>query len=115
MAIYLQNVPEYIFAWLGLWTIGCAPAMINWNLGGEALVHCLRIAGVKVMLVDEEEGCRGRVEGERVRIEGNLGVRVLYLGDELKAEVARGPKERLGDEWREGVTGESPICLFYTR
>ena len=115
VALYLQNVPEFIFAWLGLWAIGCAPAMINWNLGGEALVHCLRIAGARVILVDSEEGCWGRVKGERERIEGELGVRVLVLTEGLKAEVVGREAVRLGDEYREGVTGESPICLFYTR
>lgn len=82
VALYLQNVPEFIFAWLGLWAIGSAPAMINWNLGGDALVHCLRIAGVKFMLVDTEEGCRGRVEGERKRVEGELGARGGGVGGE---------------------------------
>ncbi|SLM40462.1 AMP-dependent synthetase/ligase [Lasallia pustulata] len=114
VALYLQNVPEYMFAWLGLLAIGCAPAMINWNLGGEALVHCMRVAGAKVMVVDAEEGCRGRVEGVRERIEGEMGVRVVVLTEGVKAEIAGTPAERLGDEYREGVTGESPVCLFYT-
>lgn len=115
VALYLQNVPDFIFAWLGLWAIGCAPAMINWNLNGEPLMHCLRIAGAKMMLVDTDEGCRERVEGERERVEGELGCKILYLTEELKAEIAGRSAERLGDEYREGVTAESPICLFYTR
>ena len=89
--------------------------MINWNLGGEALVHCLKIAGVKVMLVDTEEGCQRRIEGEWGRIEGELGIKVLYLTEGLKAEIASRPAETPGDELREGVKSEFPMCLFYTR
>ena len=52
VGFFLQNRAEFIIAWVGLWSIGCAPAAINYNLTGDALVHCLKISGAKFTLVD---------------------------------------------------------------
>ena len=51
VGFYLTNSPEFVFAWLGTWGIGTAPAMINYHLAGEALIHCVKLAGIKVLLV----------------------------------------------------------------
>ena len=56
VSFYLTNQPEFIFAHLGSWSVGSAPAMINHHLAGDALVHCLKVAGGKLVLVDEDEG-----------------------------------------------------------
>ncbi|CAD0111121.1 unnamed protein product [Aureobasidium uvarum] len=47
--------------------------MINYNLTGDALLHCLKISNSKVLVVDEDAGCRQRVEECRERIEQELG------------------------------------------
>ncbi|KAK1087732.1 hypothetical protein LTR48_002288 [Friedmanniomyces endolithicus] len=112
---YMGNSPEYMFNMLGLWALGAAPAMINCNLGGEGLVHCLRIAGSKVLVVDaEDEGCRERVEGVRERLEGELGMRVVVVDAVVKAAISKREVSRPGDEYRDGVTGTFPIFIFYT-
>ncbi|KAK1060477.1 hypothetical protein LTR74_011823 [Friedmanniomyces endolithicus] len=87
---YMGNSPEYMFNMLGLWALGAAPAMINCNLGGDGLVHCLRVAGSKVLVVDaEDEGCRERVEGVRERLEGELGMRVVVVDAVAKAAISK--------------------------
>jgi acyl-CoA synthetase (AMP-forming)/AMP-acid ligase II len=35
VAFFLTNSPDFLFAWLGLWAIGAAPALINYNLTGK--------------------------------------------------------------------------------
>ncbi|KAL9637806.1 MAG: hypothetical protein Q9164_001969 [Protoblastenia rupestris] len=114
VAFYLQNQPEFIFAWLGLWAIGCAPAMINFNLAGDALVHCVQISGAKVMLVDQDEKCSRRINAERDRIESGLGIECIVLSPALKTEIGLKSIQRLDDSFRDGVTGDFPIALFYT-
>lgn len=115
VALYLQNSPEFIFVWLGLWAIGCAPAMINFNLGGDALIHCLKVSGAKVLLVDEDEKVKTRVQNERQRIEDELGMNLNVLSMELKSRIASRLPERPDDSYREGVKGNFPTALFYTR
>ncbi|KAI9655527.1 MAG: hypothetical protein M1821_005320 [Bathelium mastoideum] len=105
---------QYLMALVGSWAVGSAPAMINYNLSGDALVHCLRLAQPKVLLVDEDEGCRARIEEERSRIEQELGIEIVIMDAAKKAQVSRLPAERLPDSLREPMDGEFPIFLLYT-
>lgn len=113
-AVYMQNSPEFMMALLGSWSVGSAPAMINWNLGGESLVHCLRLSGSKVVFVDEEVGCRERIEAVRERLEEDLGMRIVVLGKEMRERIAALSPERPSDELRAVVPGDFPMSLIYT-
>jgi acyl-CoA synthetase (AMP-forming)/AMP-acid ligase II len=114
VSFYMTNSPDFIFAWLGLWAIGAAPAMINYNLSGKALMHCLRVAGSKLILVDEDPELRKRIEDARDEIEG-LGNRIVVLDNEFRRQIDGKSEERPGDELREGVQGNWPMSIFYTR
>jgi acyl-CoA synthetase (AMP-forming)/AMP-acid ligase II len=115
VAMYMMNRPEFLFAHLGSWSIGSAPAWINYNLASDALVHCLKISGAKVLLVDEDQECRARIEAVRGRLEEELGMTILVLDTGLKGEISRSEPKRPDDELRAGVTGKFPVFLFYTR
>lgn len=114
-AMYMMNRPEFLFAHLGSWSIGSAPAWINYNLAGDALVHCLKVSGAKFILVDEDSECRRRIEEVRERLEGELGMVIKVLDGELKGEIARMEPIRPGDEMRAPAKGKFPLFLFYTR
>ncbi|KAF2636403.1 fatty acid transporter-like protein [Massarina eburnea CBS 473.64] len=114
VTFYLTNQPEFVFGHLGAWAIGSAPAMINHHLAGDALIHCLKVAGGKLMIVDEDSEARGRIEAERGRIEGELGMEIRILDQQLKGEIMRLEPKRPEDELRSGITGTFPMCLFYT-
>ena len=114
MATYLINSPEVMFSMAGSWAIGSAPALINYNLGGDGLVHCLKVAQSKILLVDGDASCRERIEAERPRIENELGMRIIVLDAATKATIASMEPTRPEDEYRNGVTGEFPIFIFYT-
>jgi hypothetical protein len=115
MAMYMMNRPEFLFVHLGSWAIGSAPAWINYNLAGDALVHCLKVAGAKVLLVDEDMECRQRIEDVRSRLEGELGITIKILDSGLKGEISRMEPIRPGDEMRTVAKGKFPLFLFYTR
>jgi acyl-CoA synthetase (AMP-forming)/AMP-acid ligase II len=115
VAMYMTNRPEFLFAHLGSWSIGSAPAWINYNLAGDALVHCLKVAGAKVVLVDEDAECRKRIEHVRERLESELGMTIRVLAQDLKGEILRLEPKRPGDEMRVGAKGKFPLFLFYTR
>jgi acyl-CoA synthetase (AMP-forming)/AMP-acid ligase II len=111
---YLMNSADFLVIWLGLFCIGCAPAHLNYNLKGDAMLHCLRVAGVKMVLVDEEKECAERFEEARERVENELGVKPFVVDDALLEKVYSGPMDVPGDEYREGVVGSDPTCLLYT-
>lgn len=113
--MYMMNRPEFLFAHLGSWSIGSAPAWINYNLAGDSLVHCLKVADAKVLLVDEDAECRARIEAVRERLEQELGMTIIVLDGQQKGEISRLEPKRPGDELRIGVKGKFPLFLFYTR
>ncbi|EUC41554.1 hypothetical protein COCMIDRAFT_105874 [Bipolaris oryzae ATCC 44560] len=113
VATYLMNSADFMILWLGLFCIGAAPAHLNYNLKDEGLVHCLKIAGVKLVLVDEDEGCQERFENVRATVE-DLGIRAFKVDENMLAEVYQGSTTVPGDEYRENVRGRDPTCLLYT-
>lgn len=115
VAFYLTNSPDFLIAMMGSWAVGSAPANINYNLGGDALLHCLRVSGARVLLVDQDAECRGRIEEVRERIEGELKMKVVVLDDEQKRMIGGLEAKRPADEYRKGVKPEFPMCLLYTR
>ena len=54
VALYMQNSPEILTAWLGIWSIGACPAFINYNLTGGALLHTWKLARSDVLIADHD-------------------------------------------------------------
>ena len=54
VALLMENRPDFIAAWLGLFKAGAAVALINTNLTGEALAHSIAIAGAAHAIVGAE-------------------------------------------------------------
>jgi fatty-acyl-CoA synthase len=66
VAVFLPNRLEYLPIWLGLTKVGIASALINNNLTGAALAHCLNISNAMHCIVDAEtspafEAVRGQL------------------------------------------------------
>ena len=59
IGLMMANRPEYFAIWLGLTQVGAVVALVNVNLGGEALAHCLSVAAARRLIVAEEfaEAC----------------------------------------------------------
>ena len=115
VCFYLTNSPDFMFSYLATWAIGTAPALINYNLAGDALIHCLKIGGSRVVLVDEDAECRSRIEEVRSRIENELGMTIVVLDRQTKDSLGKTEARRPEDRLRAGVTLASPVMLMYTR
>jgi acyl-CoA synthetase (AMP-forming)/AMP-acid ligase II len=110
VGFYLQNSAEFMFAWLALLAIGAVPAMINFNLEGSGLVHCVKVSEARIMLVDEDI---------QHHVHDNSGLQALgldfvILDDDIKARIAGlEPKEL--DESVTGANNETnALALRYT-
>lgn len=88
--------------------------MVNFNLAGDALIHCLKLSGAELVLVDEDENVQNRVVDEQQKIEQGLGMRPIVLNKELKDAIAAKPIQRPDDSYREGVKGDFPAAILYT-
>ena len=52
VALLMPNRPDYVAIWLGLTRAGCAVALINTNLVGDALLHSIDAAKARRVIVD---------------------------------------------------------------
>ncbi|HWA69328.1 MAG TPA: long-chain-acyl-CoA synthetase [Rhizomicrobium sp.] len=51
VCLLLPNAPDYLALWLGLTRIGAVAALLNTNLRGEALGHCMRVANARHTII----------------------------------------------------------------
>ncbi|MEL6686131.1 MAG: long-chain-acyl-CoA synthetase [Pseudomonadota bacterium] len=52
VAIFVRNRLEYVALWFGLTKRGVIPALINFQLAGNALAHCVNISDAAHIIVD---------------------------------------------------------------
>jgi acyl-coenzyme A synthetase/AMP-(fatty) acid ligase len=114
VGFYLSNTPEMGFAWLASWSIGTGPALLNYHLAGEALIHCIKLAGTNILIVDWDEECVARIEASRTQLE-ELGIKIIILNDATKAHIASLTPTRPPNEYRNDTAANFPGALIYTR
>ncbi len=54
VALFMPNRIEYLAVWYGLSKVGVASALINTQIAGPALAHCLNISGAAHLICDME-------------------------------------------------------------
>lgn len=88
--------------------------MINYNLAGDALFHCLKVSGAEVLLADEDVTCMNRIKEQEERIRNNLHMKLLILSKGLKSSIGKYPATVPDDSLRRGIQDDFPFCLLYT-
>lgn len=115
VAFYLTNHAEFLFAFLATFAIGTSAAFQNSNLAGDALIHCLKLSGSKILLVDEDSECISRIEDVRDRIEGEAGMKIVIVDAKMKQHIASLPATRPDNSYRDKTLPSDPFALIYTR
>jgi fatty-acyl-CoA synthase len=99
VGLMMSNCTEYMAVWLGLSRIGAVVALINNNLAGDALVHCIRIVAPRALIVGGD--LAPRLAAVRARLDGGLSCRVYGPSAEdmapLMPELAPFPGGELSD------------------
>ncbi|HEX4118685.1 MAG TPA: long-chain-acyl-CoA synthetase [Rhizomicrobium sp.] len=110
VALLMENRPDYICAWLGLFKVGAQVALINTNLLGEALAHSIAMSGAKHAIVGTELVANFQAApfeaAPALWIEGEGG----NLSEALAAASDRSP----GKQARAGVTLRTRAFFIYT-
>ncbi|KAK0750112.1 hypothetical protein B0T18DRAFT_479882 [Schizothecium vesticola] len=52
VALDFQNTDTLVFLLFAVWSLGAIPALINYNLSGSPLAHCVQRPGARLVLVD---------------------------------------------------------------
>ncbi|HWW12227.1 MAG TPA: long-chain-acyl-CoA synthetase [Brevundimonas sp.] len=120
VALVMLNRAEYIAAWIGFSKVGVGTALINTNLTGHALAHCLTISNASQVVTDED--CWRKVEDARPLVDRNLMLWVLGLPDTDEADERRGLDKpvrsgssvRPARSIRSGLTNRDTALYIYT-
>lgn len=54
VALVLDNRLEYVAAWIGFLKLGVTVAMVNYQLRGHALAHCVNISGARMLITHSD-------------------------------------------------------------
>ena len=54
VGLLMPNRPEYLAIWLGITSVGGVVALLNTNLVGQGLAHCIDITSPKHVIIDAE-------------------------------------------------------------
>jgi solute carrier family 27 fatty acid transporter 1/4 len=65
VALFMENRPEYVAMWIGLAKIGVIPALINYNLKQNALIHTIKVADCKAIIYGLELETGDKLKGEK--------------------------------------------------
>jgi fatty-acyl-CoA synthase len=88
VALFMNNRIEYLACWIGLSKVGVITALINHNLTGATLAHCLNVSGASNIVVDAE--LADAVEEVRGQLTRNAMLWVLGMAPGEETSDRRG-------------------------
>ncbi|GKZ34230.1 hypothetical protein AbraIFM66950_004415 [Aspergillus brasiliensis] len=119
VAMDFMNSSTFIFIWFGLWSIGAAPAFINYNLTGQPLTHSIRTSSARLLLVEEE--LREKFTSEQVELfaspdfrDGGDSVNMIVFTPEVETQILEMEPTREDDTARSGTQLRDMATLIYT-
>lgn len=113
-AMYMNNSVDFILLWFAAVCIGAYPAFLNYNLEGDSLLRCLKICEPKLLLVSPREDCLERTQRDPSALR-DMGIETIVMDEATKNQVFSMSSSVPDDSYRDGVTGETPVVLMYTR
>ncbi len=116
VALIMPNRPEYLAVWMGIAKIGGVTALINTNLSGASLAHCLTIVNARAALVDAALLDRYATARPLLPAPLPLFVHGAHTGgyDRLDEQVATWPGGDLPAAEREPLTINDRCLYVYT-
>jgi fatty-acyl-CoA synthase len=116
VALFMENRPDYIAFWAGMAKIAVRTALINYNLSGAGLAHCVKIVDCKAIVMNPE--LAPQFASARGQVETPLGAFVLGGPADglvqIDGVVDRAAKTRLDRSGRAGVKGGDVALYIYT-
>lgn len=116
VALLMENRPEYLIAWLGLFKIGAVAALINSNLRGGPLAHSIAACEARNLILGGEfipEYIESRAQlasPPRTWVSGGAQPEC----EDLDAALAAVPSTPAESSWRAGVTGGQNAFYIFT-
>ena len=112
VALIMHNQPDYVAIWLGLSRVGVVTALINTQLVGAGLAHCLAVADSHLVIVDAD-----RLPAVRAVSRGDAPIWAHGGGSpdrRLEPAIEAMPPDSLGDDRAPRVCLRDAALLIYT-
>jgi fatty-acyl-CoA synthase len=117
VCLLMPNRPEYMAAWLGIISAGGVAALINTNLIGTALAHCIDIVAPKHVIVAAEYAPTFTAAQALMKTSPKVwthGEGADTIGPRLDSEIDALPGHRLAADERAALTIEDRALYIYT-
>jgi len=116
VAVFARNRIEYIPLWFGLSKLGIIPALLNYQLAGKALAHCVNISEAQHVILDVEMA--EQWSAAKDRIEGNPKVWAAFGSvkgyDSFDAAIMDMRPDRPHKSKREGLKAGGQAMKMFT-
>lgn len=116
VALFMENQPDYIAFWTGMTKIAVRIALINYNLTGAGLAHCIKVANCKAIVLNPE--LAGSFAAARDQVQLPLGAFVLGAAVEGLIQIDKAVDQmgsgRPDRSVRAGVKGGEVALYIYT-
>src|SRR2546425_1046373 len=116
VALFMPNRPEYLAIWLGITRVGGVVALLNTNLAGSSLAHCVNNVAPKHLIVAAE-----LMEPLTAALPDLAGAAKIWVHGNGRDEfphidraIERYASEKLHDAERRPVTTEDRALYIYT-
>ena len=119
VALMMANCPEYLAVWMGIARAGGVTALLNTNLTGHALAHCINIVPARNILFHRSflpawNSAAGFLDGQKTLwLTGGSGPDPEAALD-LDAALAATPDGALPDADLPALTTDDPALYIYT-
>ena len=111
VALVMENCNDYVAIWIGLSKVGVVTALLNSNLEGDGLAHCINIVDAKAIIASGQQ-----VENVQAILSDLQGSPVLWdadgaVGSNFAVALQEASDERPNRDHRAGRSG-ADTCLF---
>lgn len=117
VAMDFMNSPEFIFLWLGIWSLGATPAFINYNLTGDPLLHSVKTSTARILFVDQKvkprftKAITDTLESAKAR-DGKGPVQTVFFDANLEEQIIGTEPIREPDSSRSAVRLDMALLIF---
>ena len=113
VALFMENKPDFVAFWFGLSKVGVVTALINNQLQGQGLAHCVNIANAKALVIGPEQ--ESLIDTAREMF--TEGLEIWTIGGEVQGTTSMDPlfadllTDRPDPAVRANMTVDD-LCLF---
>ncbi len=110
VGLMMPNRPDYIAAWTGLTRVGLTVALLNVNLAGAALAHCIAVAGPAHLILAQD--CEAAFAGALPHLASPPRVWLRQSGTLDDALAAMSDTPLMDAERRPVSLSDRALCIY---